>query len=194
MEIQDNYLPYKQFRELQDFLLGPYVPWIYNNTITGSETSKMSGYQFIHSFFNTANPLLEQPPSSYTGVLRNLLFKLRAANLLKVKANLRPCTTEIEGSGFHVDLPIRCTTAIYYINTCNGYTEFEDDGTRVESVENRLMIFDSARKHMGTTCTDQKRRVVLNINYVPSLPYDGRPIPMGLDEQGEPSLKNAVNF
>ena len=55
-------------------------------------------------------------------------------------------------------------TAIFYINTNNGYTLFED-GTKVESVENRICIFPYYMKHTGTTCTDKNQRVVININY-----------------------------
>ena len=56
-------------------------------------------------------------------------------------------------------------TAIYYVNTNNGYTKFED-GTVVNSVENRCVVFDSSLRHTGTTCTDQKTRVVINFCYV----------------------------
>ena len=57
------------------------------------------------------------------------------------------------------------TTAIYYINTCDGYTLFED-GTKVESVTNRLLKFPSNMKHTGTSCTDRDRRILINFNYL----------------------------
>ena len=56
------------------------------------------------------------------------------------------------------------TTSILYVNTNNGYTKFED-GTIVESVANRLVSFPSNMKHTGTSCTDEKTRVVINFNY-----------------------------
>jgi hypothetical protein len=62
-------------------------------------------------------------------------------------------------------MEIPCTTAIYYANTCDGYTEFED-GTIVESVQNRFVAFPSRMKHTGTTCTNAKSRVVINFNYI----------------------------
>ncbi len=55
-------------------------------------------------------------------------------------------------------------TSIFYVNTNNGYTKFED-GTIVESVANRMVIFPANIKHTGTTCSDEKRRVVINFNY-----------------------------
>ena len=56
------------------------------------------------------------------------------------------------------------TTAILYVNSNNGYTLFED-GTKVESVENRIVLFDSNLRHTGTTCTEEKVRIVVNFNF-----------------------------
>ena len=58
------------------------------------------------------------------------------------------------------------TTSVYYINTNNGYAEFEN-GEKVESVENRIVKFQSNLKHRGTTCTNEQTRVVINFNYLP---------------------------
>ena len=57
------------------------------------------------------------------------------------------------------------TTGIYYVNTNDGYTVFED-GTKIDSVANRICIFPYYLKHSGTTCTNANRRIALNINYV----------------------------
>ena len=38
-------------------------------------------------------------------------------------------------------------------------------GKKIKSEENKYVEFDSSLKHTGTTCTDQKRRVVINFNY-----------------------------
>ena len=57
------------------------------------------------------------------------------------------------------------TSAIFYLNTNNGYTKFED-GTIISSIENRLVTFPSTMLHTGTSCTDTKYRLVLNLVYV----------------------------
>jgi len=77
---------------------------------------------------------------------------------------MNPRTSKIVEHSFHIDVPFKCTTGILYLNSNDGYTSFED-GTKVESVENRFVTFDSGIKHSGTTCTNQKVRLVLNINY-----------------------------
>ena len=38
-------------------------------------------------------------------------------------------------------------------------------GTKVESIANRMITFPSNMKHTGTSCTDEKIRVVINFNY-----------------------------
>ena len=66
---------------------------------------------------------------------------------------------------FHIDNNYRDSiTSIYYINTNDGYTEFED-GTKVESIENRLITFPTTTYHCGTTCTNQSLRILINFNY-----------------------------
>ena len=65
-------------------------------------------------------------------------------------------------------------TAIYYVNSNDGYTKFET-GEIVESVGNRLVIFDGRIKHCGSTHTNQKYRIVINFNYfsniIPNFEY-----------------------
>ena len=56
-------------------------------------------------------------------------------------------------------------TAVYYINSNNGYTKLIDQ-TIVLSEENKLLTFDSNIRHTGATCTDENVRIVLNINYL----------------------------
>ena len=53
-----------------------------------------------------------------------------------------------------------CTTSILYINTNNGYTEIED-GTKVDSVANRLVSFPSNMEHRGISQTDEKTRILI---------------------------------
>ena len=40
-----------------------------------------------------------------------------------------------------------------------------EDGTKIKSVANRMLVMSGAVKHTGSTCTDEKCRVVINFNY-----------------------------
>jgi hypothetical protein len=105
------------------------------------------------------------PVSDRLHLLEPILLKLNPSAILRIKANLTPRADKIIQHGFHVDIShFKGKTAIYYINTTNGYTVFEN-GTKIESVENRMVIFDSTIKHTGTTCTDSRNRCVINFNY-----------------------------
>jgi len=53
---------------------------------------------------------------------------------------------------------------LIYFNDNNGYTYFED-GQKIESKENRAVMFEGDLIHAGTSCTDKDLRVVLNIDY-----------------------------
>ena len=105
--------------------------------------------------FHIVEPIIKSP-------------KLRITSLFRIKANMNPRTQEIIKHGFHLDVPYNETTAIYYVNSNDGYTEFED-GTKVESVANRLVKFNSNIRHTGTTCTDSKIRCLINFNYTSSI-------------------------
>ena len=56
-------------------------------------------------------------------------------------------------------------TSIFYMNTNNGCTVFED-GTEIKSVANRVVTFPRSTKHAGTTCSDENVRILINFNYI----------------------------
>ena len=165
LKVLDNFLPQDQFKPIQDFFLSGELVWLWTNSIAG-ENDSLDNYQFIHQFFNVRNPYLEIKYSPYSNYLKPILLKLAPMYMLRVKANLRPRTNLHHKANWHTDLNIHSLTAIYYINSNNGYTEFES-GEIINTVENRIVIFNSDLKHRGVSCTDQKRRIVLNINYIP---------------------------
>ena len=169
MEIKviDNFLDQEKFDVLQNFMLGQDFAWFYNSTIVNrNEISDKFG--FIHGFY-----IHNASQSSYFEILKPILDIIKPISLWRIKANLLTRTSSIDEQTFHIDntdledTPEKLKhwrTAIFYVNTNNGYTEFED-GTKVESVANRMVTFPSNIKHRGTSCTDEKTRVVINFNY-----------------------------
>ena len=100
-----------------------------------------------------------------------LFEKLGSTYIARCKANLNYKTIENNVGSFHTDFFYDSgdsmegiTTSILYINTNNGGTQFSD-GTRVKSVANRLVKFDCSQEHASVSCTDEDRRVLININY-----------------------------
>ena len=166
MKIYDNFLNPQDFKLVSTFLLSSKIPWMYNDTITNQEEG-LDGYQFVHTFFNVAKPF-DCNSCKYSKFLDPLWIKLSPKYILRVKANLRPRTSELVQSEWHTDTDItQAKTGIFYLNTNNGFTVFKT-GEKVESKANRLVLFDSQLEHSGTSCTDERRRIVLNLNYVPT--------------------------
>jgi len=161
--VTDNFLPNKQFSNLHKLIFSIQFPWSYSHSKVQNESDD----------FNT---------SVYADRLNIFLSQLNVQAIFRIKANLEGYRTDKPYySKFHVDcgedevhvLTVDgyknkktkdMTTGIFYVNTCNGYTEFED-GTIVNSVANRFVSFPASTKHRGVSQTDTKARVVINFNY-----------------------------
>ena len=97
-------------------------------------------------------------------ILLPIIKKLDPAAIVRIKGLMLSRTEENVEHGMHEDNTFNTTNALYYLNTNNGYTKFEN-GTKVESVANRMVSFPANMEHKGTTCTDEQTRVVVNFNY-----------------------------
>ncbi len=163
MKVIDNFLSPSDFKLTQHFFFSEDFVWNFSNTIAGQKG--LDQYQFTHTFFSLSKPF----DSNYSNFLQPILNKLNAKYILRIKANLRPRTPQGVLSPYHTDMDLNQQTAIFYLNTNNGYTKFQDNSyPDVPSVANRLLTFYGGLKHCGCSCTDQNTRVVLNINYIPS--------------------------
>ena len=174
IKVDDNYLDLQSFLVIRDLCFykedskfNDPLPWYWSAVLLEEsyDGDLDNNFQFCHKFYNN-----DYPQSSHIKYVENLMDKIIETNgarsFVRIKANLNPRTAKIIRHGFHVDIPRNdnVTTSIYYVNSNDGYTEFED-GTKVESVENRLLTFPAGMKHSGTTCTDERARVVINFNY-----------------------------
>lgn len=178
MKIIDNVLEQEKFEVLKSKMGPGNFPWFHSETKSAlpdtpdeeapAENQQM--YNYIYGFENMTN----KQQSNTIGILGPLLYQLRPLALLRIKANLQFATKEIYKSELHTDAQnvpddVKFYTCVYYMNTNNGYTFFEDTSIGlVGSVENRLLIFDGNTRHAGTTCTDARNRIVININFIPS--------------------------
>ena len=157
MKVVDDFLPSYQFKEIQSLLMGPEFPWYYNDHICGEGDGL---FQDKHTFYNRQSGMT----SDYLSFFDYCLNKLGVKELWRIKANANTRSFLKRFSCYHTDCFPCPYTALYYINTKNGYTKFKKGG-KVKSVANRMVIFDSNSMHAGFTCTDEKRRVVVNFNY-----------------------------
>ena len=162
--IIDNFIDQQSFQNLKNTMLGDNFCWNYNNAIDYAEDEDK--FQFTHSFYKENLG----PNSVHYGILGSILQRLRIKEIYRIKANLVTRTSKIEPNTFHTDIQgnwgvIPYITSILYLNTNDGYTEFED-GTKIESIENSWVSFPEDTKHRGTSCTNERVRVVINFNYL----------------------------
>ena len=167
MKIQDNFLPQEQYEQIRETMMSTYFPWFYNSSIIygiDHDNDISDRGQMVHCFFRV-NEEKQKEVSTHFELIVPLLNKLEVDKIFRVKANLRLRTDISEKSGWHVDGFAPCTTSIYYINSNDGVTEFED-GSLVDTVANRMVSFNGKMKHRGCTQTNTKTRVLINLNYL----------------------------
>ena len=174
VKIYDNCLPLDLFKTMQGILLGPSdFTWSYNDLVISKKYNGKKQlidsyddddmFQFTHLFFTNA-VLFDWTHT--TEIIYPILSIINARAWLKIKANLGTKDPEHMIGGWHQDLEglSNIITAQLYMNTNNGYTLMES-GDKIESVENRLVVFPCDILHTGISQTDTKVRVLLNFNF-----------------------------
>ena len=138
-------------------MFGINFPWYFQHGVDDPDDGK---HQFCHIFY-----LNDSWNSSGRSLLAPLVDKIKYSALVRIKSNLLWPTETLHLNGFHVDYyHDSMTTGIFYLNSNDGYTEFED-GSQVESVENRFVEFNTNLSHRGTSSTYKEPRVLINFNY-----------------------------
>jgi len=173
IKIIESFLPSAELIELQSHMFNNDFPWFYHDKIVGgvgNTKESPDNFQFVHSIY-----YLNKPNSTFYSQLiepmfvRKLEQQLSLGAIIRIKSNLTLRTKNIEEVlPYHCDFPEpqfkKSFTAIYYLNTNNGYTKFED-GTKIESIENKFVVFPNTLKHTSATTSDRKIRVVLVFNF-----------------------------
>ena len=179
VQIYDNFLETKLFKPMQEILLGPTFPWLYNDKITAGKYNGIKQldnvnvvrhqdddvFQFSHLFFVGPRQI---GWSTQTVNITPVLNAIAPRAWVRIKINLGTRDPEHTIGGWHSDAKIgapsaNLTTAVFYMNTNNGYTLLETE--KIESIENRLLVFPSDMLHTGVSQTDTKLRVTLNLNF-----------------------------
>ena len=161
VKIINNFLDPKDFISLAQLFFEPFnnFPWFLSTVNGPNPFVKDTCFQFVHTFFHD-----KKINSAFFKNLFLILERLKPKSLIRIKANLLTKSSKIIEHGYHIDYK-NCTTAIFYINSNDGYTKFKN-GPLITSKENTLIKFNSNLEHTGSTCTDQNVRVVINFNYI----------------------------
>ena len=172
LEIIDNFLDSEDFLEVKNFIMSPRCQWRYVNFIAHKDgrDQDRDGY-FIHSFKDChpetfIDRFPESPNYSIMSKLMNKIKeKIKFQNILRIRSSLYPRRDIQKPDPFHVDYDFSHTVCIFYLNTNNGCTMFENE-EKIPSVENQLVIFDGQKKHCSVVQTDASARYIVNINTI----------------------------
>lgn len=142
-------------------IMGSFFPWYFNKFVN-HESDPSQNFQFTHTFYKE-----NSIHSDFFKYLDPILSIIKPTIIIRIKANLLIKTDKIIEHGMHKDtnFNFKHKTAIFYLNKNNGYTKFINN-LKIKSEENKFVEFDSDLLHTGSTCTDEQRRVVLNLNYI----------------------------
>lgn len=159
-KIIDNFLEKKQLKYLQNNIFSKDIAWYYNNSLNLPDNNKQHGF-YNHSIYNNNklnSPLFDK--------MDFFIKKLNIVALIEIRINSMYFQKDQYESYWHTDRPYKCKTGIFYLNTCNGKTLLKTDPiTEINSIENRMLVFDSQIEHKAVSQTDAKRRMVINFNY-----------------------------
>ena len=162
-EVIDNFLDTVYFNKLLTLITDEEntgnnkMPWFFQSGFRGS----IEDYGYLyHTFYHD-----QVPQSHLFNELLPLIHKFELKSLLRVKANLYPNTYKLHEHSMHEDYHFSHSSAILSLNTCDGYTKLED-GTKIDSVANRMLFFDGSKQHSGTTTTNDQARININLNYI----------------------------
>lgn len=161
-EVIDNFLSQEEYQVIKDRILNPHFPWNLTTVVSNPDADKSlpitSSYYFTHEFWSG---FYQEPDVQ---MFAPILNKIECRSIMRIKGNLYPSTEKVMHHGNHIDYDFPHRGAIFYVNSNNGLTILNDE-IEINSVENRLLLFDPSKMHRSTTCSDNKCRINVNFNF-----------------------------
>ncbi len=161
-EVIDNFLDKEYFDTIKNTLTSLDMNWFYRDNMTSDD--EHGACYFTHNFF-----LNNRVYSPFFNLLEPFLAKLKVSSLIELRSNMTISKKDQYESSWHVDNTYENSkTVILYLTTCNAKTMItvENEIIEIDSVENRVLIFDTNISHKMKSATDAKRRIIINLNYI----------------------------
>tara|TARA_R100000781_G_scaffold5741_1_gene6274 strand:- start:17 stop:520 length:504 start_codon:yes stop_codon:yes gene_type:complete len=162
-KVVDNFMDISYFYPLQALMFDESTAWYFSpKQLKFDEKARPF---FDHTFYLNGVPTSPR----YDNLIPTLKF-LKVKALSEIRANFVLREEKPYYSAWHCDRDNSfkgSKTAIYYLNNNNGATilKINNKDIKVDSKENRMLIFNSQIKHRQLTQTDTKERMVINYNY-----------------------------
>ena len=170
LKVIDNFLPENEFNMLVSNIIGrndgKQVQFrVVSNVENFGAIEENWSWYMINMVY-----LMDAPQNEICGNIYELFvpkFKQLAnfKTMIRIKINAYPYSNIVKEHKEHIDYNYEHTGAVFSLNSCDGYTKFAD-GTKVESVANRIVFFDASKYHQSTTTSNAKLRYNINFNFL----------------------------
>jgi len=157
-EILDNFLPETEFKQLCDTVFSRHIPWYYYYPVA-TQDSRCDEFYFTHTMYDDG-----QPTSDLFNHVVPVLNDLDAKAIVRAKINMYARTEKLVKHDTHVDYNYPHRGALLFLNDNDGVTTLYD-GAEIESVANRVLLFDPSKPHSSSSCTNAARRLTINFNF-----------------------------
>jgi hypothetical protein len=165
--VYDDFLPYQEFGTLKSYLTEANLPfWTISNQINRNDKNNNDFYMATMIYHNENGARNEWIQGIDEQPFINISSKLHMFSLLRMKANLY--VPSVKGHYIHaphVDYDFGHQGALFFVTTCDAPT-YMFDGTPIESIENRLLLFNPGTPHASSAPTNVPFRITININYI----------------------------
>ena len=164
-EIFDNVLPKQDFLKIKNLMYESQFPWFFSKNITYEGENNNDMFYMTHTFLNNSKKLQHSNfLQNISPIIDKIDEKCDIKCIIRIKGNLYPNQGKMIIHNNHKDYEYKHKGALFYINTNNGFTILNNK-TKIDSVENRLLLFDPHIEHCSTSCTDAQARININFNF-----------------------------
>tara|TARA_R100001244_G_scaffold122569_1_gene92223 strand:+ start:111 stop:737 length:627 start_codon:yes stop_codon:yes gene_type:complete len=179
-KIHENFLPPDLFEKIKNLVMDQDFPWrrrdkldwseerfAQDHTVSNPELSTYNNIYFTYNFFND----MKSSSDFYEPYIIPILEKLKAGAPIQVRANMF-ISNLFKTSGWHTDYFSEVhggkeTTAILFLNDCDGGTEIKVDNKDIfiKAEANKIVVLDSDVLHRARTSKKEPIRYIVNFNY-----------------------------
>ena len=169
-QVVDNFLKDEDFGELIQLTNFGEIPYNISMGVSGYESYEEVRQNALWNWYGTHTVYdYNQPRSSLYELTTKIFSKISGEmglgyGLIRSKINFYPYTNIVYEHGPHKDYDFFNYGAVLSLNTCNGFTRLED-GTKIDSVANRMLFFDASKLHNSSTTSDAPGRFNINLNF-----------------------------
>jgi len=154
-------LNHQDFYKILNFFTDFKTPWYFQEKMIPNSKNDDRGF-FSHYIFRDNR--IDSPAFD---LIYPLFEKLNVGPLVQIRANFVTRSDNPYECVFHNDCNYTdAKTAIFYLTSSNGYTQFDnEEKTKIYCESNKVIVFDCKLKHKMVSQTDVNKRLLINLNY-----------------------------